>query len=108
MEDYEPETEVEENIQQMYNLSILDEEYELSININESFLEFKLQLKNIIVDYYYKSKYDLQTLNKLLFTSFKGIKEVFIYIDKILKENKIKLIKKYNNYNYIFEIIINI
>ena len=93
MEDYEPETEFEENIQQMYNLSILDEEYELSMNINESFLEFKLQQNNIIVDYYYKSKFDLQEINKLFSFSFKRIKEVFIYIDKILKENKIKLIK---------------
>ena len=50
MEEYEPETEVEENIQQSYNLSLLDEDYELSMSINESFLEFKLQLKNIIVD----------------------------------------------------------
>ena len=29
MEEYAPETEVEENIQQSYNLSLLDEDYEL-------------------------------------------------------------------------------
>ena len=30
MEDYEPETEVGENIQHIYNLAILNKEYELS------------------------------------------------------------------------------
>ena len=34
MEDYEPETELEENIQQSYNISLLDEDYDLSMNIN--------------------------------------------------------------------------
>ena len=108
MEDYQPETEVEENIQHIYNLSILDEEYELSMNINESFLEFKLQLKNIIVDYYYKSKYDLQTLNKLLFTSFKGIKEVFNFFDKLLNDKKVNLIKLKNIINLNFKNILNL
>ena len=93
MEEYEPETEVEENIQQSYNLSLLDEDYELSMSINESFLEFKLQQNNIIVDYYYKSKYDLQTINNLLHTSFKGTKEVFNFFDKLLNDKKVKLIK---------------
>ena len=71
MEEYEPETEIEENIEHLYQLSILDEEYELSLTINESFLEFKLYKNNIIVDYYYKAKYNLQEINKLLFISFK-------------------------------------
>ena len=34
MEEYEPETELEENIEISYNISILDEEYELSMKIN--------------------------------------------------------------------------
>ena len=96
MEEYEPETEVEENIRHIYNLVVLDEEYELSMNINDSFLEFKLQLKNIIVDFYFQSKYDLKTLNKLLFTSFKGIKDVFNFFDKLLNDKKINLIKLKN------------
>ena len=93
MEDYEPETELEENIQRIYNLSLLDEDYELSISINESFLEFKLQQNNNIVDYYYKSKYDLQTINNLLYSSFKKNKEVLNYIDGLLNDKKVKLIK---------------
>ena len=96
MEEYEPETEVEENMQQSYNISLLDEDYELSMSINESFLEFKLQQNNIIVDYYYKSKYDLQTINNLLHTSFKGTKEVFNYIDGLLNDKKFKIIKLKN------------
>ena len=93
MEEYEPETEVEENMQQSYNISLLDEDYELSMSIYQSFLEFKLQQNNIIVDYYYKSKYDLQTINNLLHTSFKGTKEVFNFFDKLLNDKKVKLIK---------------
>ena len=93
MEDYEPETELEENIQQSYNISLLDEDYELSMDINESFLEFKLQQNNIIVDYYYKSKYDLQAINNLLHSSFKGTKEIFNFFDKLLNNKKFKLIK---------------
>ena len=93
MEEYEPETEVEENMQQSYNISLLDEDYELSMSIYQSFLEFKLQQNNIIIDYYFKSKYDLQAINKLLSASFGGIKEVFEYIDKLLNDKKIKLIK---------------
>ena len=91
MEDCEPEPEVEEDIQYLYNISLLNEDYKLSMNINESFLEFELQQNNIIVDYYYKAKYDLQTINKLLFTSFKSSKEVFIFFDKLLKDKKVKL-----------------
>ena len=93
MEEYEPETEVEENIQQSYNLSLLDEDYELSMSINQSFLEFKVQQNNIIVDYYYKTKYDLQIINNLFTTSFKGTKEVFNFFDKLLNDKKFKLIK---------------
>ena len=32
---------------------VMDEDYELSMSINQSFLEFKLQQNNIIVDYYH-------------------------------------------------------
>ena len=108
MEDYEPETELEENIQKIYNLSLLDEDYELSMSINESFLEFKLQQNNIIVDYYFQSKYDLQTLNKLLFTSFKGIKEVFNFFDKLFNDKKVNLIKLKNIINLNFKNVVNL
>ena len=96
MEDYEPETELEENIQQSYNISLLDEDYELSMSINQSFLEFKLQQNNNIVDYYYKTKYDLQIINNLFTTSFKGTKEAFNYIDGLLNDKKFKIIKLKN------------
>ena len=100
MEDYEPETEIEENIENLYNISLLDEDYELSMKAKESFIEFKIQLKNIIVNYYYKSKYDLETINKLFASTFKGIKEVFNFFDKELNDKKVKLIK-INNKNII-------
>ena len=58
MEEYEPETELEENIEISYNISILDEEYELTMKLNELLLEFKLQQKNIIDEYYYSQKVD--------------------------------------------------
>jgi len=108
MENYEPEIietpEAEENIETLYNVSILDEEYELSMKISESLLELKIQQKDIIDEYYYKSKYDLQTINKLLSTSFKGIKEAFDFFDKIINEKNVNLVqskdKNIINLNY--------
>ena len=93
MEEYEPETELEENIEISYNISILDEEYELSMEINNSLLEFKLQQANIIDEYYYKSKFELEEKNKLLSSSYDKIKEVFDLFDILLKEKKVKLVK---------------
>ena len=93
MDEYEPETEFEENIEISYNISILDDAYELSMKIYESLLEFKIQQTNIIDEYYYKSKLDLEAINKLTHTSFGRIKEVFDFFDKLLKEKKVKLIK---------------
>ena len=93
MEEYEPETELEENIEISYNISILDEEYELSMRLNNSLLEFKLQQTNIIDEYYYKTKFDLEAINKLMPTSFGRIREVFDFFDKLLKEKKVKLVK---------------
>ena len=108
MENYEPEIietpKAEENIETLYNVSILDEEYELSMKISESLLELKIQQKDIIDEYYYKSKYDLQTINKLLSTSFKGIKEAFDFFDKIINEKNMNLVqskdKNIINLNY--------
>ena len=93
MEEYEPETELEENIEISYNIFILDEEYELTMKLNELLLEFKLQQKNIIDEYYYKSKFELGAINRLLSSSFGRIKEVFDFFDNLLKDKKIKLIK---------------
>ena len=93
MEEYEPETELEENIEISYEISILDEEYELSMRLNNSLLEFKLQQTNIIDEYYYKSKFELEAINKLLSSSYDKIKEVFDLFDILLKEKKVKLVK---------------
>ena len=96
MDEYEPETEFEENIEISYNISILDDAYELSMKIYESLLEFKIQQTNIIDEYYYKSKFDLEAINKLMPTSFGRIKEVFDFFDNLLKEKKVLLIKSNN------------
>ena len=93
MEEYTPETETDENLEYLYNISLLDEEYELSMKINGQLLEFKIQQKDIIDEYYYKSKFDLQIINELSSKSFKGIKEAFDFFDKIINEKKVKLAK---------------
>ena len=85
MEEFEPETELEENIEISYNISILDEEYELSMKLNISLLELKLQQTNIIDEYYYKSKFELDTINNLLSSSYERIKEVFDFFNSLLK-----------------------
>jgi len=85
MDEYEPETEFEENIEISYDISILDEEYELSMKLNNSLLEFKLQQTNIIDEYYYKSKFELDTINNLLSSSYERIKEVFDFFNSLLK-----------------------
>ena len=77
----------------IYSLPLLEQEYELTINLAKEFLEFKVQQKNIITDYYYGSKLDLQKLNKILFTYFKETKEVFNFYDKMIKKQKVKLVK---------------
>ena len=47
MEEYVIETDNGENPEYLYNISTPDEEYELSMKISKSLLEFKLQQKNI-------------------------------------------------------------
>ena len=116
MEFYEPEAEAQENIyvsyekdeikeSKSYSILLLNEEYELTMNLSESYIEFKLQQNNIIVNYYYQDKYDLTTINELFNICFKEIKEVFYFYDKNIKENKVKLIyskdNKFINLNYI-------
>ena len=107
MEEYEPKTGFEENIDISYDISILDDIYELSIGMNESSLEFILKQKNIIDEYYYKAKFDLNLINKLMHTSFGRIKEAFNFFDNLLKDKKVKLIKS-NDKNIIKLNFINI
>ena len=75
-----------------YDLSLLNEEYELTMSLGESFIEFKLVEKNNIVSSYYKKTFNLELFNGLLFTFFKEIKKAFSFYDKMLNENKVKLI----------------
>ena len=106
-----PEKELDAKIidSKIYNLLLANEEFELTINLTKEFLEFKLQQKNIINDCYFKAKYDLPTLNKILFTFFKEIQEVFNFYDKILNKKKVKLIqmKDKNIINLNFKNIVN-
>ena len=91
-----------------YNLSLLNEEYELIMNLYNKYIEFKLIKKNIISIYYYKQKYDLENINKLLYTFFKEIKDVYNFYDKILNKNKVKLILIEDKININFKNIINL
>ena len=77
----------------IYSLPLLEQEYELTINLAKEFLEFKVQQKNIITDYYYWVKLNLQKLNNILFTYFKETKEVFNFYDKMIKKQKVKLVQ---------------
>ena len=76
-----------------YNISLLNEEFELSIILYKEYIQFKLQQKDIINNHYYKKEYNLETINKLLFASFKELKESFNFLDKIMNEKKVELIQ---------------
>ena len=93
MNEFEPETEIEQNIEKWYKISTLNEEFELSIKKNDSILEFKLQHDDFLDEYYYKANFDLEEINKLMTTSFKGIFEVLDFFDIIIKDKKVKIIK---------------
>jgi len=90
-----------------YNLSLLNEEYELIMNLSNLYIEYKLIKKNIIYPYFYKQKYDLQNINKLLYTFFNEIKDAYNFYDKILINNKVKLILIDDKINLNFKNIIN-
>ena len=96
MENYEPIIKSEQNIEHVYNLSLSEEEFELSLILNESFLQFKLKQKNIITNYYYMEKFDLKAINQLFLVNLKQIKDAFNYCDKLLNDKKVKLIKHKN------------
>jgi len=55
------------------------------MKLNNSLLELKLQQTNIIDEYYYKSKFELDTINNLLSSSYERIKEVFDFFNSLLK-----------------------
>ena len=76
-----------------YDLALMNEEYELVMKLNESFIEFKLSPKNTVSTYYYQERFDLKTLIELLVAYFKELKEVFKFYDKILTVKKVKLVK---------------
>ena len=103
--------ETEENIlnSKKYNLLLDNEDYELTMNLRETFIEFKLTQKNIISLYYYQEKFDLQTINHLLSSFFKELKEVFEFYVKALNRNLVKLIKNNikMNLNMIYIIKLN-
>ena len=61
-------------------LSLMNEEYELKMNLYESFIEFKLSPKNIISSFYYQERFEFQAINKLLFIFFNNIKEAFDFL----------------------------
>ena len=89
-------------------LSLMNEEYELKMNLYESFIEFKLSPKNIILSFYYLERFEFQAINKLLFTFFNNIKEAFDFYDKVLYQQKVKLIRINDTINLTMKNIINL
>ena len=77
-----------------YILPLNKEEYELTMNLWDSVIEFKLMPKNIIYSAYYEEDFNLKDINKCLFTSFKELKEAFDFYANALNQKKIKLIKR--------------
>ena len=90
-----------------YDMFLDNIEYELIIKLMNSIIEFKLIQKNIINSCYYEEKYDLQNINKNLYSFFNNVKDVFYCYDKILKKNKVKLSKEKNKICLVFKKIIN-
>ena len=76
-----------------YDLLLLNDEFQLTIDLKNSFLEFKLQQKDIINNFIYKSNFDLITLNKLLSTNFIQLKDAFYFLDNELNEKMVKLVQ---------------
>ena len=78
-----------------YNLSLQNEEYELTMNLTESFIQFKL-IPKIFSGFYNKTEINLSIIkeNKYLINEFTELKKAFEYLDeRKFKKNKIKLIK---------------
>ncbi len=87
-----------------HKLSLESEEYELNMNLGESFIEFKLVPKNAISNFYYKAEFDLSSINKYLSSKFTDLKKAFEIYDRQLNKKKVKLVKLSEdsiNLNYI-------
>ena len=78
-----------------YDLSLNNEEYELKMNLGESFIEFKVEHKNVISNFYYKEEFDLSTINenKYLIKSFKELKEPYEFFVRLCNDKRVQLIK---------------
>ena len=80
-----------------YNLSLQNEEYELTMSLTESFIQFKLVPKIFSGFYNESSKITLSIIkeNKYLINDFTELKNAYLYFDeRKFKKNKIKLIKQ--------------
>ena len=88
-----------------YKLSLQNEEYELTMNLTEAFIEFKL-IPKLVSDFNYKSKITLSIIkeNKYLIKEYTELKKAYEVFDKKFIKKKIKLIKLKEdsiNLNYI-------
>ena len=92
MDTCECETESDTIQELKYNLQLFEDEYELSMKIDKSFLELKLKQKNIIPNYYYIEKLDLQRINNLFRTNFKEINEAFNFLYALIIGNSVILL----------------
>ena len=79
-----------------YILSLENKEYELTMTLFESVIEFKLVPK-FASDYFYTEKFDLSTINErkyLLKDNLNDLKEAFKRFDTLLNNKMAKLIKE--------------
>ena len=76
-----------------HKLSLANVEYELTMTLGESYIEFKLVPKKDIPEFYYQAEFDLSSINQYLRAKFEDLKKAFIIYDKQLKDKKVKLIK---------------
>ena len=78
-----------------YILLLENKEYELLMTLFESVIEFKLEPKKLISDFYYAEKFDLSTINerKYLVKTLDDLKMAFTRFDKLFNNKKVKLIK---------------
>ena len=85
---------IEPNDKKSYNLSLQNEEYELTMNLTESFIQFKLVPK-IVSEFYYKSEINLSIIKekKYLINEYTELKKAYETFDKKFIRKKVKLIK---------------
>ena len=75
-----------------FEIKLEKEEFELFLNVYDSYLEFKVMQKDTIPTCYYIEKYSLESINKESFTFCNNLKEVFQFYCKILQKNKVRLL----------------